>query len=168
MRRSDAPEGLRSGELARRAGISVDTLRVYEKRGLLAAPGRTRNGYRLYRPEALERVLTIQRALAFGFTLAELTQFLGTRASGTAPCRDVRDAAEQRLSEIRASITELAEFESSLARLLTDWDASLAARPKARRHRFLEALPTSPARGGAAAFAARRFAKRNSRKKETP
>ncbi len=81
------------GELARRAGVSADTLRVYERRGLLAAPGRARNGYRLYPPEALERVLLIQRALAFGFTLPELTRFLGARASGAPPAATCGDAA---------------------------------------------------------------------------
>lgn len=161
MTRAAAPGELRSGELARRAGVSADTLRVYERRGLLAAPRRARNGYRLYPPAALERVLLIQRALAFGFTLSELTRFLGSRASGDAPCREVRHAAGKRLRDVEAAISELEELKRSLEGLVADWDASLAASPKARRHRFLETLPPAHSRQGAAALAARRFTKRD-------
>lgn len=162
-----ATDGLRSGELARRAGISPDTLRVYERRGLLAAPGRARNGYRLYPPEALERVLLIQRALAFGFTLPEMARFLGARDSGRAPCRDVRDTAGARLREIESAIAELEELRASLARLVGTWDTRLTASPRAPKHRFLEALPARN-RHGAAALAARRFTRRKSDKKEAP
>jgi DNA-binding transcriptional MerR regulator len=65
---------LRSGELARLTGVSTDTLRVYERRGLLSKPRRSANGYREYPPEAHVRVRLVQRALAIGFTLDELPQ----------------------------------------------------------------------------------------------
>lgn len=160
-------DGLRSGELARRAGVSADTLRVYERRGLLAAPGRSRNGYRLYPPEALERVLLIQRALAFGFTLAELSRFLDARASGRAPCRDVREAAGKRLREIGDAIAGLEELKGSLDELVRAWDARLAAEPRARQHRFLDSLPPARHGKGAAALAAQRFTRPRAGKKET-
>jgi DNA-binding transcriptional MerR regulator len=163
---STVPEGLRSGELARRAGISTDTLRVYERRGLLAAPRRGRNGYRLYPPDALERVLLIQRALAFGFTLPELARFLDARASGSAPCRDVRETAGRRLRDIDTAIAELEELKASLAQLVGTWDARLAKGAGPRKHGFLEALPARNRRG-AAALAARRFTRPKGRK-ETP
>ncbi len=143
-------------------------LRVYERRGLLAAPGRTRNGYRLYSREALERVLLIQRALAFGFTLAELSRFLDTRKSGGAPCKDVRAAAGKRLKEIEETIAGLEELKGSLNELVRDWDARLAAQPRTRRHRFLDNLPSARHRKGAAALTAQRFTRPRAGKKETP
>ncbi len=167
MSRTTDSDGLRSGELARRAGVSADTLRVYERRGLLAAPRRSGNGYRIYPAKALEQVLLIQRALAFGFTLPELSRFLVTRASGHGPCRDVREAAARRLREIESAIADLRDLQDSLAELVAAWDAALSARPKAGRHRFLESLP-SRNRRGAEALAARRFTKPDSRTKETP
>lgn len=62
---------VRAGELARAAGVSTDTLRHYERKGVLGAARRPANGYREYPPEALGRVLLVRRALAFGFTLGE-------------------------------------------------------------------------------------------------
>ena len=91
---------MRSGELARQAGVSADTLRHYEKRGLLAAPQRAANGYRMYPPSALQRVRVIQRALDMGFTLDDLARVLSQRDAGGAPCRQVRAIAEQRLEEV--------------------------------------------------------------------
>jgi DNA-binding transcriptional MerR regulator len=165
--RSTPAAGLHSGELARRAGVSADTLRVYERRGLLAAPRRAANGYRIYPAESLERVLLIQRALAFGFTLPELTRFLDSRAAGRAPCHDVREAAARRLREIDSAIADLRDLKKSLADLISAWDAALSGRPNAGRHHFLEALPSRDRRG-AATLAARRFSKRHARTKETP
>ena len=77
-------ELLRIGELARRTLTSVDTLRHYERMGLLL-PRRLANGYRVYRPDAVERVRMIRSALALGFHLDELAKFLALRASGRAP-----------------------------------------------------------------------------------
>src|SRR5947207_15027156 len=80
---------LRSGELARRAGVSPDTLRHYERKGLLA-PCRTPSGYREYSAEAVDRVRLIRRALSIGFSLDELAPILAARDRGRAPCRAVR------------------------------------------------------------------------------
>ncbi len=111
-------------------------------------------------------MLLIQRALAFGFTLPELARFLGARASGGAPCRDVRETAGRRLRDIETAISELEELKGSLAQLVAAWDARLATSAGAREHRFLEALPARNRRG-AAALAARRFT-RPKGLKETP
>lgn len=72
-------EFLRAGQLARRAGVSTDTLRHYERKGVLPIPRRTAKGYRQYPHQALERVRLIQRALAIGFTLDELAGILKVR-----------------------------------------------------------------------------------------
>ena len=88
---SEASFTLRAGELARLCGVSTDTLRHYERVGVLARPLRTRAGYRQYPAEALLRVRVVRRALAIGFTLAELSKILRTRDRGGAPCREVRE-----------------------------------------------------------------------------
>ena len=98
------PNGHRSGEIARNAGVSVDTLRHYERRGLLPKPRRLDNGYRIYPPEALERVLLIQRALSVGFTLDELEKLLRARDRGHPPCLEVRSIAARRLREVEQQL----------------------------------------------------------------
>ncbi len=75
-------DALRSGELARLAGLSSDTLRHYERMGLLAKPPRTLSGYRDYPSNTLERVHLIRRALSVGFSLAKLTTILKIRDQG--------------------------------------------------------------------------------------
>jgi len=136
---------LRSGEIARRAGVSADTLRHYERRGLLGKPRRLANGYRAYPPEALDRVLLIQRALAVGFTLDELEELLRERDRGQPPCRKVRALAEKKLSDVDRQMADLAEFRRDLARTLRDWDARLAKAEGEDPARLLESLASKPA-----------------------
>jgi len=135
---------LRSGEVARRAGVSADTLRHYERRGLLRKPRRLANGYRAYPPEALDRVLLIQRALAVGFTLDELAELLRERDRGEPPCRKVRALAEKKLSDVDRQIADLAEFRTALARTLGEWDARLARAAGKDPARLLESLASKP------------------------
>lgn len=79
-----------AGELAAAVGVSTDTLRHYERKGVLPRPGRTANGYRHYPETALERVSMIRQALAVGFTLDELAAILNERDNGGLPCKKVR------------------------------------------------------------------------------
>lgn len=131
---------MRSGELARAAGVSPDTLRHYEKKGLLAAPHRGANGYREYPAAALDRVRTIQRALDMGFTLDELARVLRQRDAGGAPCREVRAIAAARLSDLDARISALGELRAELKTMLDDWDRRLAGAEPGRRAGLLDAL----------------------------
>jgi DNA-binding transcriptional MerR regulator len=131
---------LRSGELARLTGVSTDTLRVYEKRGLLARPRRASNGYREYPPEAALRVRLVKRALAIGFTLEELRQVLNVRDHGGAPCREVRRIAARRLESLTARIEELQSARERLSKIVERWDEILAATPQGARALLLEAL----------------------------
>ena len=151
--------GLRSGELARRAGVSVDTLRAYERRGLLPPARRAPNGYRIHPPEALARVEMIQAALAFGFTLSELGRFLDARRAGRPPCREVRDSARKRLGEIDDAIAELGELREGLARLVENWDARVETASSRQALHLLETLPPSAShrRRLGAAVSARKF-----------
>ena len=136
--------GLRSGEIARRAGVSADTLRHYERRGLVAKPRRLANGYRAYPPEALDRVLLIQRALGVGFTLDELSGLLSARDGGHPPCREVRTLAERKLRDVDRQLADLAEFRKALDGILRDWDVRLARADGKAPARLLESLASNP------------------------
>jgi DNA-binding transcriptional MerR regulator len=135
---------LRIGELARRAGTSPDTLRHYERVGVLPAPRRAANGYRVYPESAVQRVVLVKRALAIGFTLDELRSILAERDRGGAPCREVRALAARKLSALEAWLFDLERVRDRLRHLLEEWDGKLAATPARRRAGLLEALGDGP------------------------
>jgi DNA-binding transcriptional MerR regulator len=127
-------------EVARQCGVSADTLRHYERRGLLPRPARTRSGYRRYPPDTVGRVLLIQRALVVGFTLDELGRVLRERARGEPPCRGVRDLVAARLDDLDARLRELAALRRELRQLLASWDRTLAATPPGQPAHLLQSL----------------------------
>lgn len=135
---------LRSGELARVAGVSPDTLRHYERKGLLERPRRSGNGYREYPASALDRVHLVRRALGVGFTLDELARILVVRDRGGAPCQQVRALAGKKLAEVETRLAELTALRGELQGLLKGWDALLAKNPPPERARLLESLAASP------------------------
>jgi DNA-binding transcriptional MerR regulator len=130
----------RSGDLARLAGVSPDTLRHYERKGLLDRPRRSANGYREYAASALDRVHLVRRALGVGFTLDELARILVVRDRGGAPCQQVRALAGKKLGEVETRITELTTLRDELQVLLKDWDALLSKNPPPERAGLLESL----------------------------
>ncbi|MDQ3907379.1 MAG: heavy metal-responsive transcriptional regulator [Acidobacteriota bacterium] len=132
--------GLLSGELARLAGVSTDTLRHYERKGVLPRPARSGNGYRRYPPDSVERVRLIRRALSVGFTLDELARFLKSRERGQPPCREVRALAAQKLKELEARLAEMAALRDDLRAALRDWDRRLAGKGEGQRAGLLESL----------------------------
>jgi DNA-binding transcriptional MerR regulator len=131
---------LRSGELARLAEISPDTLRHYERMKLLAAPRRSAGNYRLYPREALERVRLIRHALAVGFSLPELAKILKVRDAGGAPCRQVKRLLEEKVLKMEEQIGELAAMRKHLRRVLADWDERLTHTAKGKPAWLLETL----------------------------
>ncbi|HLK58552.1 MAG TPA: heavy metal-responsive transcriptional regulator [Chthonomonadaceae bacterium] len=131
---------LRSGELARLAGVSTDTLRHYERLGLLACPERAANDYRQYPFSALERVRLIQGALTVGFTLAELASLLRTRDQGGIPCRQVRALAADKLKEVEERLSQMQQMRDHLCHLLHEWDTRLDETQQGERARLLERL----------------------------
>ena len=140
MKVVDGNGSLSSGELAELAGVSRDTLRHYERKGVLARPLRGHNGYRQYPSEALQRVQLVRRALSVGFTLDELAKVLRVRDVGGAPCEEVRKIAAQKLLAVQDQLRELTELRDDLQKTLQDWDARLARRGKGRRANLLESL----------------------------
>jgi DNA-binding transcriptional MerR regulator len=135
---------LRIGDVAKAAGVSPDTIRHYEKTGVIPRARRSDAGYRLYSPDALARVLLVRNGLQFGFSLRELARFLKAREHGAAPCRQVRATAEAILTRVEHRIVELEHARASIRETLTHWDARLAAAGDHSPALLLEALP--PAR----------------------
>ena len=105
------------GEAARRAQVNVQTLRYYERRGLLETPARTPANYRLYTPEAVGRVRFIKRAQRLGFELEEIRDLLALRATRSTNGQ-VRARAEARVRQIDASVRSLLAMRESLADLI--------------------------------------------------
>jgi DNA-binding transcriptional MerR regulator len=132
---------MRIGELAARAGVSPDTVRHYERCGVLGPIRRTPAGHRAYDEAALRRLLLVRRALACGFGLRELGGFLGERDRGGAPCRAVRAAAAARLAVLDADIRLLRARRQALAAAIAEWDRRLAASADGQRLHLLDTLP---------------------------
>jgi len=146
MKAVSANGALSSGELADLAGVSRDTLRHYERKGVLPRPLRGYNSYRQYPPEALQRVQLVRRALSVGFTLDELAQVLKVRDAGGAPCEEVRKLAAQNLVNVQDQLRELTALRDELQKTLSDWDTRLARRPGGKRVNLLESLSVDPAK----------------------
>jgi DNA-binding transcriptional MerR regulator len=138
------------GRIAERSGVSRDTIRYYEKLGLLPPAARTPSGYRMYPDAAVGRIGLVRNAVRFGFSLKELASFLRAREQGGAPCRHVRAAGERILAAIEQQIAELTTTRDALHATLRDWDVRLSHTPAGRPAHLLEALtpdaPLTPAR----------------------
>jgi MerR family mercuric resistance operon transcriptional regulator len=109
---------IRTGELARRAGVGVETLRFYEREGLLPKPPQRASGYRDYPPEAVDLVRFIRRAQALGFTLKEVRELLALREVPRATCGDVVVLARHKVAEIDAKLADLRAMRAALTGLL--------------------------------------------------
>lgn len=105
---------MRIGEIAHRAGVSVKTIRYYERVGILAPASREQNGYRSYEPEVLDRLTFTRAAQAIGLTLGEIREVIAFRERGEPPCAHVLDLIAHRASELTERI---AEFEALRAEL---------------------------------------------------
>lgn len=140
MVQSSGSKALRSGALAKAVGVSPDTIRHYEKIGVLPRAFRTESGYRVYPASAVERVLVVQRALRIGFTLAELAEVLKARDAGGAPCRRVYQLAQEKLKGIAADIEALKRTERYLKKVLSDWEQRIQRSGPGQKSHLLYAL----------------------------
>jgi DNA-binding transcriptional MerR regulator len=109
---------MRVAELAAASGVSPDTVRYYERAGLLPPPARTASGYRTYRPDAVDRLRFIQGAQRLGLRLREINDLLAVRDTGTCPCEPAEVLLRRRLDEIDAEMTKLATLRADIARML--------------------------------------------------
>lgn len=103
------------GRLARAAGVNIETIRYYQRRGLLAVPRKPPGGVRRYPPDMLERLRFIRRAQELGFSLREIIDLL---ALGDGSCRETRSIAERHLAEIESRIADLESMRITLGRLI--------------------------------------------------
>lgn len=111
------PSTLKIGELARAADVGVETIRYYERRGLLAQPPRRASGYRQYPPMTVRRVRFIRRAQTLGFTLKEIEELLALRVDDDRSCADVRALARAKLEDIEQRVAELQQMGRALERV---------------------------------------------------
>lgn len=131
---------LGSGELAKATGLSADTIRHYERLGVLPKAERTMSGYRVYPEATLERVGIVQRALRIGFTLAELADIFKTRDTGGAPCQRVFELAQQKLAGIRTDIVALKRTERYMEKVLKDWKIRVGRTGRGQKAHLLQSL----------------------------
>lgn len=108
---------MRIGEVARRCGLSVKTVRYYEDIGVLDAPRRTTSGYRDYDATVLDRLAFVRSAQTVGLTLGEIREIIAFRARGETPCAHVADLIAERSADLTGRIAELERIKAELAAL---------------------------------------------------
>lgn len=106
---------MKRGELARRTGVNLETIRYYEQAGILAEPARTEGGQRIYGERDVRLLRFIRRARELGFSPREVRALVGLGGPGSAPCAEVRDIAAHHLAVVRTKIADLARLERLLA-----------------------------------------------------
>ena len=102
------------GELARRTALSIDAIRFYERRKLLPPASRSAGRFRLYTPDAIERLRFVRRMQGLGFSLQEIKELMGVRADRTHACSAVREFLKTKLADVTVRIRELQQLESEL------------------------------------------------------
>lgn len=108
--------------MAAAAEVNIETLRYYERRGLLDAPTRSRSGYRTWPPEAVRVVRFVKRAQDVGFTLADIEELLHLADGGPQLCEDTQAVARARIAELDTRIADLTSMRNALHRLLASCD----------------------------------------------
>jgi MerR family mercuric resistance operon transcriptional regulator len=111
-----APSPLTVGLLAKSAGVNVETIRFYQRKGLLPEPAKPPGGIRRYDPPVLARLRFIKAAQRMGFSLDEIADLL--KLEDGSSCREAREQAERKLADVRAKIAELSRIEGVLADLV--------------------------------------------------
>jgi len=105
------------GQVAKRSGVGVETVRFYEREGLIRRPPRPDNGYRRYPEEAISRIRFVQRSKALGFSLREIRDLLSLRADAATSCEEVLKRAETKIRDIENKIRSLRKMKGALADL---------------------------------------------------
>ena len=108
------------GHVAKQIGVSTDTIRLYERYGLIDQPQRTDSGYRYYRTEDIQRLLFIKKTKAMGFTLNEIRELLDIHKTSASSCSDVKLQAQVKLEHIAERISELKKLKGVIQDLIQD------------------------------------------------
>jgi len=109
--------GFTIGQLAKKVGVNIETVRFYERKGLLPPPKRRESGYRVYGEEDVRRLQFIRHAKELGFSLKEIQELLELRVDPNTTCDDVRRKAEQKIADIERRIQELQRVRKALQSL---------------------------------------------------
>lgn len=112
--------GLTIGEVAAGAKVNIETMRYYERRGLVPKPPRSVSNYRVYPEDTVKRVRFVKRAQELGFSLKEIKELLTLRASPRARCGDIRERASEKIEDIDAKIRTLRAMRKSLSKLVSE------------------------------------------------
>lgn len=110
--------GLTIGQVARQAGVGVEAIRFYERKGLIARPERPASGYRRYPLETVTRIRFLKQAKRLGFTLEEAAELLALRVEKGCACDEVQARAQVKLAAVKARLRELEAMRATLERLI--------------------------------------------------
>jgi DNA-binding transcriptional MerR regulator len=124
-------QGLFIGELSQRVALPTQTIRYYERLGLLDPPERTESQYRIYSEEAVERLRFIQKAKLFGLSLDEIKRLIEIRVGGVPPCASLKAMVKKHLDELDCHIQEMLQFRQELANRYEQIDTLLSDSPAA-------------------------------------
>ncbi len=105
------------GQVANRAGVGIETVRFYEREGLLEEPARRESGYRQYEADVVARLRFIKRAKELGFSLKEIKELLALRVDPTTTCAEVRSKAQAKVADIEEKIETLQRMKKALVKL---------------------------------------------------
>jgi MerR family mercuric resistance operon transcriptional regulator len=106
------------GQIAKQTGVTVETVRFYEKQGLIAIPNRLASGYRQYPQDTVKRVRFIQNAKKVGFTLSNIAELLTLRQEPGSSCADIKLRATQKIEEVDQKIRDLMRIRDALDRMV--------------------------------------------------
>ncbi len=110
---------LKVGQLAKEAGVNIQTIHYYERRGLIPEPPRRPSGYRDYSPDFVARIRFIKKAQELGFSLAEIAELLDLRIESADKCGEVKERVEAKVAAIEEKIQSLQQMKHALAELVT-------------------------------------------------
>ena len=135
---------MKIGEVAKQSNVGIETIRYYEREGLLAEPERRPSGYRQYDQSVVSRLTFIRRTKELGFTLAEIKELLGLWFDSNTRCQHVRDKAEQKITDIEDKIRSLQKMKRSLKKVISE----CASRDKVEDCPLLEGLDNNGKKAG--------------------
>lgn len=130
---------MRIGELHQATGVSIETIRFYEKEGLLSTPVRSGNGYRIYGPEHLERLSFIRHCRALEMPLSEIKQMLGFVAHPEADCGDINQLIDVQLARVKVRLKSMRALEKQLTNLRVHCEAGNSAAECGILHELISA-----------------------------
>lgn len=115
--KNNIQESMTIGQVAKQAGIGIETIRFYERKGLVAEPNRRESGYRQYDNQVITQLLFIKRAQELGFSLKEIEELLALRFNPKSTCGAVKSRAEVKIADIEQKISDLQKMRKSLLKL---------------------------------------------------